>query len=139
MEAIAMSKEERKSTKTEGAGHNSGARSQTIQDVCRRLTALESERKAISDDIRSLKQTEIKGNLGMKISDFNVALRLYQLEGDDRDELLSTVRETFEALGIGEQLDWLKADERSRSRTTEPVDEAGEKAAADAGPVEEAA
>jgi len=128
-----MSKQENKS------GHNSNARKNTIQEACRDITALEAERKAVSDKITALKQKTIKADLGMKVSDFNIALRLYKLEGEDRDELLRTVRETFEALGVGEQLDWLEADERATNRTTEKDDSAGEKGAAGAGSVPAAA
>ena len=88
---------------------NVAARKDTIRDVCKKLQALESQRKDISEEIASLKQTKIKGDLGMKIGDFNTAYRLYQLEGDDRDQLLDTLRETFEALGVGAQLDFLGA------------------------------
>jgi hypothetical protein len=91
------------------AGHNSSARAATIKNVCERLQGLFDQRKMLNEDISSLKNEKIKGELGMKITDFMMAFRLYQLEGDDRDKLLDTLKETFEALGIGEQLDFIDA------------------------------
>lgn len=105
------------------AGHNVGVRADVIRAACRDITALEAQRKKISEGIRSIKQTRIKGDLGMKIGDFNAALRLYQLEGDARAQLLATVRETFEALGCGEQLDWLKASEIASANRPSQEDE----------------
>lgn len=102
---------------------NVGARSDIINSVIREVVRLEGERDAISEDIRSLKQTKIKGDLGMKIGDFNIALRLYKLEGDDRDELLDTIHETFSALGMGETLDWIKASERLSSASVKVIED----------------
>ncbi len=92
-----------------GAGHNSAARPAQITKVIEELSGLEAKRKVIGAQIRELKQTKIKGDLGMKIVDFNAAYRLYQLEDEDRRAYLETLQETFQALGIGEQLDWLIA------------------------------
>lgn len=110
---------------TEGASAAANAtnRRKIITDTIREIIELEGQRKDISDEIRELKTIRIKGHLGMKISDFNAALRLYKLEGDDRTEFLSTLRETFEALGLGEQLDWLansaSADDLLRRKAAE--------------------
>ena len=100
-------------TEANGVGHNSNMRAQVINEAMAELTKLEGDRREVSEAIRSLKQTRIKGDLGMKIMDFNAAYRLYQLEGDDRAEMLDTIRETFEALGAGDQLDWVAASERA--------------------------
>lgn len=90
------------------AGHNAKVRKETIVDVCRQLHTLEAERKGISEQINELKQTRIKGELNMKIADFNAAYRLYGLENADRDQFFDALRETFEALGVGGQLDFLQ-------------------------------
>lgn len=99
-----------------GAGHNSALtpneRKELIGNICREVTNLKADRKVISDEINKIMQKRVKGDLGMKISDFGLALRLYQLEGDDRDQMLDTMRETFEALGVGEQLDWIEVSKR---------------------------
>lgn len=91
------------------ASLNVSNRAETIRRACREITDLEGQRKALSADIASVKQSLVKGELGIKIADFNVALRMYQLEGDDRDTLFDTLRETFEALGVGQQLGFLDA------------------------------
>jgi hypothetical protein len=88
---------------------NSAARAETIRKACRQITDLDAKRKAISAEMAEVKQTLIKGDLGMKIADFALALRVYQLEGEDRDTLFDTLRETFDALGVGEQLGFLDA------------------------------
>ncbi len=92
-----------------GVGHNSAARKDQIILVIAELVGLEARRKTLGAEIRELKQTKIKGELGMKIVDFNAAYRLYQLEDDDRRAYLETLQETFQALGIGEQLDWVNS------------------------------
>lgn len=89
--------------------HNASARRQVILDVCAELASLEARRREIGEQIAELKQTRIKGDLGMKISDFSAAYRLYRLDDEDRDQFIDTLRETFEALGVGGQLDWLSA------------------------------
>lgn len=93
---------------------NSAARADTIRSACREITELEAERKSIGKEISSIKQKKVKGDLGMKIADFNVALRLYGLEAEDRDEFFDSLRETFGALGVGAQLDWI--DELAHSK-----------------------
>lgn len=83
---------------------NTPARADIINKAIRDINGLEAERKAIGADIREIKQKIIKGDLTMKIADFNAALRLYQLEDDARAEFFDTLHETFNALGLGEQL-----------------------------------
>lgn len=90
---------------------NSGARAETIRAAVRYIADLEEEIKAIRADIKTYKQTHIKDDLGFKLSDWTTLYRIYKLEADDRDKLLDTLREGFGALGIGEQLDWIKAAE----------------------------
>lgn len=87
---------------------NIGARADTIRSACREITELEAQRKLIGEQIRTVKQKKIKGDLAMKVGDFNAALRLYQLEGDARDEFFDTLKETFRVLGVGAQLDWVE-------------------------------
>lgn len=82
---------------------------QVIKDVCSQILSLEDRRNSISEQIRSLKNTRIKGDLGMKIADFNLAFRLYKLEHEDRDETLDTFRRVFSALDLGQQLDWVQS------------------------------
>lgn len=113
-------------TQTEADRANTAVRKDIIMSVIKEVSSLEAQRKSIGEEIRSIKQTKIKGDLGMKIGDFNVAMRLYSLEGDDRDELLDTIHETFDALGMGEQLDWVAASNRLTSGASVEVEEDGE-------------
>lgn len=115
--------------------HNAKARQEIIQKTFRQLSKLEEQRKGVTQEISELLHKVVKGDLNMKIGDFRIAYRLYCLEGKDRDEMLTTVRECFNAQGVGEQLDWLKMEERSQSLTTETVNAADEVAAAAQGPV----
>ena len=99
-----------------GAGHNSekssiikdpAERAALIESTVREVALLESERKELGERIRALKSANIKGRLGLKIGDFNAAFRVFNLEDDGRTAFLKTLRETFDALGVGEQLDFL--------------------------------
>lgn len=103
---------------TPSVQHNAKARRGIIKKAMKQITDLEAQRKEIGESIRAVKQKLIKGDLGMKIGDFNAALRLYQLEGDDRDQFFDTLKETFEALGAGGQLDFVDA-----LRSTENADD----------------
>lgn len=89
--------------------HNMKARAGLIIEACRRIINLEEQRKALSQDIAGVKNKIVKGDLGMKISDFNISLRVYRLEGDDRATLFDTLQECFAALKVGAQLNFLEA------------------------------
>ena len=93
--------------------HNVKARQNVIRSVCAELRTLEAERKVISDQIAAVKQKKIKGDLGMKIANFNVIRRVYMLEGDARNEFFDDLRENFEALGVGDQLNFLTVAEKA--------------------------
>ena len=88
---------------------NSEARAAVIRDVDALLSDLEAHRKALSQKIAAIKADKIKGHLGMKISDFNIARRIARLDEEKRDPTVLAIRECFAALGIGGQLDWIEA------------------------------
>lgn len=73
---------------------------QVIRDAAKELIRLKAKRAEIGEQI-----TEVRGRVKglIKMADFNVALRLYELEDEDRDGALDGMRLAFEALGIGEQ------------------------------------
>jgi chorismate mutase len=91
-----------------------GERKTIWQKAVRDILALESERKAIGEQIAAIKQQKIKGDLGLKIANFNSVLRTYKLGQDDRSEFSDTLREGFAALDIGEQLDWVAMAEKDQ-------------------------
>jgi hypothetical protein len=94
---------------TDQAASNAAARREQILNAVRNVAVLEADRKDIGERIRTIKRMVIKDDLNMKIGDFNAALRLYALKGDDRAKFFDTLRETFAALGVGTQLDWISA------------------------------
>lgn len=102
--------------RTPGPGHNQmnkDERAKIIRNVCAFVSKKKKERDEISAEIRTEVNTKIKGLLDMKIADFNAALRMYDLEDDDRDLMMDTIRETFEALGVQGQLDWVDIAKRA--------------------------
>jgi hypothetical protein len=94
---------------------NSAARADLIREAVRWLAGRESEVQAINADIREYRTRHIKGELGFKLSDWAAIYRVSQLEPEDRDALLDTLREGFAAIGIGQTVDWVDA-----ARSTPP-------------------
>lgn len=90
---------------------NSAARRTTIREAVEWIASKERERKKIGAEINEYKQKHIKGDLGFKLADFNAVYRVSQLEAEDRDALLDTLREGFAALDINQTLDWVAAVE----------------------------
>lgn len=107
-----------------GITHNSGDRRVLIQSAYQELERFENELAEIREARKSFKDEVIKGKLGMKTSDFMAGYRLYKLEGSDRDAMLDTIRECFDALGIGGQLDWVAAAERKKAARDDETAEA---------------
>lgn len=112
------------------AGDNKGKeiRADAIRKVIKDLRALEAQRETISGKIRELKQTVIKGDLAMKMADFAFARRLYDLDTDDQQTFFGTLRETFDALGQGDQLGFLDALDKTEKQVGEGEDPTPERA-----------
>ena len=72
-----------------------------IKSAADRIMRLKSEKAEIQAQITEVK-SEVKA-VGVKMTDFNAALRLYELEAEDRNESLDNLRICFQALGVGEQ------------------------------------
>ena len=107
---------------------NSAARAELIREAVRVLAEKEREVQALNADIREYKSKHIKGDLGFKLADWNAVYRVSQLEVDDRDALIDTLREGFAALSIGQVVDWVDAAQATPSRRgngyAEPDEEA---------------
>lgn len=72
-----------------------------IAEAASEIIALELERKGVGERI-----SEVRGRLksaGILQADFNAALRLFKLEGDERGSSITAIQICFEALGIGAQ------------------------------------
>jgi hypothetical protein len=101
-----------------------GERQEIIRSTVRDVNQLEAERREIGERIRIIKVTRIKGQLGMKIGDFNAGFRAYALEGSDRNGFLAAQREVFESLGVGEMVDWVTEVERAEQRASDEAQRA---------------
>ena len=105
--------------------NDAGTRREVIRKCVREIDKLEREAEELRAAIRDIKTVRIKGELGMKIGDFNVALRLYRLDGGARDVMLDTCRECFDALGVGETLDWVQVADRAKEQRQAAAEEEG--------------
>lgn len=90
------------------AGHNSAARASTIRDIIDQRRKIEGQIAELMV-VRKKNQGRIKSDLGMKVADFNALYRIAELETEDRDQFIDTLREGFAALGIGQQSSFLSA------------------------------
>ena len=88
-------------------GHNVGDMKEAIKTAAAKVIDLKAKRAEINADILEAK-APLKA-LGIKMTDFNVALRLYELETEDRNESVDMLRVAFEALEIGGQGDMFPA------------------------------
>lgn len=117
--------------KGDGIGHNSEpaqvydatARAALIQDAARRISNLEAEIKVLRENKAQIVAEIVKGKLGMKAADFKLALRAHKLEDDDRARYLDTLRECFQALGIGQQGDLFGAMAAPRREREDDIGE----------------
>jgi hypothetical protein len=95
---------------------NSAHRAGLIRDAVRWIAEHRAEVKALNAEINDFMVKTVKGDLGFKIADFNAIYRVSQLEIEDRDTLLETLREGFAALNIGGVMDWVAAAETAQRR-----------------------
>jgi hypothetical protein len=95
---------------------NSAARAETIRSAVQWLAERDAEVKALHAEINEFKSKTIRGELGFKLADWNAIYRVSQLEVEDRDTLLETIREGFAALHIGGVMDWVAAAETAERR-----------------------
>jgi ribosome modulation factor len=85
--------------------HNAGERAKIMREAAAEIIRLKAQKASIQEQIAE-QRGRIK-SLDIKAIDFNVAMRLMELEAEDRDKSLDGLREAFEALGVGQQLDWV--------------------------------
>ena len=90
------------------AGHNSAARKHTIRDIKTKLDDVNSRIAELMEERKRVKG-RIKSELGWKVAGWNVMTRFADLEDEPRDVLFDTLREGFDALGVGGQASFLDA------------------------------
>lgn len=124
---------------------NSGARAACINDGFLAMFELESQIEAlkekhlkpIQDQLKKLRR-DLKADVDMETKDLSVFYAVFKrdrlardMEDEaDRDRILDNLRETFEALASGGQLDWLDAavsDLESDADATEAAFAQGQK------------
>lgn len=81
--------------------HNATEQKKIIAEAAANIIRLKGEKASIQEAITA-ERGKLK-SLGIKSSDFNVALRYHELEAEDRNPALDNLRLCFEALGIGQQ------------------------------------
>lgn len=97
-------------------GSNSKERAAIIAEAVSNIIRLKGEKNAIQEQITE-QRARVKA-LGIKAIDFTVALRLHELEVEDRNSSLDSIRECCEALGMGETVDWVKVVETADGKTS---------------------
>jgi hypothetical protein len=90
-----------KRTETSRIGDNIGSLNDTISSAARTILSLEAEKAAVN--ARITKQKARVKSLGIKLTDFNAALRLFRLEDKDRVESVRNLKVCFDAMKIGHQ------------------------------------
>lgn len=88
-----------------GTEHDSNNRRTILRECIRDVLALRVQQKEIGEDISTIMKKRVKADLGMDMTDFNRAYKLFLMEGTDRDEALDAMREVFDAMGIGSPFD----------------------------------
>lgn len=83
------------------SGDNSAGIKSIIRSAADRILRLQEEIGELRAQITEVR-SEVKG-AGIKMADFNAALRLYRMEIENRNESLDNIRMCFDALGLGGQ------------------------------------
>ena len=88
-------------------GHNVAEISKTIKRAAAVIIQLKGQRAEINSAITD--QKNLVKALGVKASEFAIALRFMEMESDDTAQALDDLRVCFEALEIGAQSDFFPA------------------------------
>lgn len=120
----------KKKAKTK-SGHNQQShdkrdRAVVFREVNRKLDSIAVRRQALADEEKVIKQTLIKGELGMKVKHFMVGREYAAMDPEFRSDLFGAIREQFDATTKdGQQVDFLKvmqeADEKAVALRPMPI------------------
>jgi len=90
---------------------NGAERAEIIAEACETIAEFERQIDGLKSEIKTIKETRVKGRLGMLIKDFDLAYKLFHSQREPDDGLFDTIREVFAALNPGGQSDWVSAAE----------------------------
>ena len=92
-------------------GHNVAHINKTLQEVAAELNRIDSEMDELKAERKGVR-ARIKA-LGIKLGNFDITMRLRNLEGDERASTLDDIKVCFEALNPGESVDWVTATRKA--------------------------
>ncbi len=104
-----------------GVGDND-ARAAIIRQAADEILDLEKDKAEISAKISKVKQ-RVKGE-GIKLREFNTALRIYALSAEDRNASLAGIKIAFDALELGSQGELFPVTAEPEADNVEAVQEA---------------
>lgn len=82
-------------------GHNVKHINKTLQEVAGELDRIDAEMDGLRAERKEVR-ARVKA-LGIKLGNFDVSMRLRNLEDDDRNQAIDDIRVACEALGVGGQ------------------------------------
>lgn len=106
--------------------HDTRDRAVVFREANRKLDSISVRRQALADEEKVVKQTLIKGELGMKVKHFMAGRELAAMDPELRSDLFGAIREHFDATTKdGQQVDFLKvmqeADEKAVAARPMPI------------------
>lgn len=107
----------RKTNTEDGQGDNlsENEKRRIIKQAADEIIRLKGERSEIQEAMTA-QRAKVKA-LNVKMTDFNVALRMRELEAEDREQSIDGLRLCFESLDIGQQGDLFpEADASPKSK-----------------------
>lgn len=118
---------------TPGVGHNQLTQAQRDKKLNQAINAQIALKKRMATTAAEFRQERqesvvsvVKDELGMTLADFNILVRAKTLKNDDEnaeayDLFCATMREGFNALGMGDQLNFLDAIEKDEGEDKAPA------------------
>lgn len=86
--------------------HNSKERAKIISECGTQMKSIMSQRKDLNEEASEIRE-RLRDN-GIDVKSFMAALRLSEMDDTNaRDNYLDGLKESFRALGMGGQLDWV--------------------------------
>lgn len=102
------------------AEHNVSNRRTVLQQCCAEIRTLGAQANALAEQKKGINKQigdvfrRIKSELGIKRKSVEAIMGLVDLKDEERNETLDELREVYEALRPGEQLDWISVAENAQ-------------------------